>query len=67
MRLKKAQHRRAAADLVGQGRQTDRHALLGIAFGLPVERLMLANFSNRIIARRLGPPATSDHMNGAGA
>ena len=36
------QRRRAAADLVGQGRQTDRHALLGIALRLSVERLMLA-------------------------
>src|SRR5437764_7043844 len=36
------QRRRAATDLVSQGRQTDRHALLGITLGLPVERLMLA-------------------------
>ena len=33
---------RAAAHLVGQGRQADRHALPGIALGLAVERLMLA-------------------------
>src|SRR5450830_140675 len=39
------QRHRAAADLVGQGRQTDRHALLGVAFGLAVERLMLPKTS----------------------
>src|SRR6476619_3886386 len=33
------QSRRAATNLVGQSRQIDRHALLGIALGLPVERL----------------------------
>ena len=45
MRLDPAQQRRqhgaARADLVGQGRQAERHALAGIALGLAIERLML--------------------------
>ena len=32
----------AATNLVGKGRQADRHAFLGIAFVLPVQRLVLA-------------------------
>jgi len=36
------QGRGAGADLVGQGRQAERYAFAGIAFGLAVERLMLA-------------------------
>ena len=36
------QHGRAGADLVGQRGQAERHALAGIALGLAVERLMLA-------------------------
>src|ERR1035437_5470799 len=36
------QRRRAAADLISQGRQADRYTLLGIALRLPVKRLMLA-------------------------
>src|ERR1700732_227855 len=35
------QCRRTAADLVGQSRQADRHALVGIALRLPVEGRML--------------------------
>ena len=35
---------RAAANLVGQGRQANGHAFPGIALRLPVERLMLAKF-----------------------
>ena len=33
---------RAAADLVGQRGEADRHALTGVALRLPVQRLMLA-------------------------
>ena len=36
------QHGRAGADLVGQRGQAEQHALAGIALGLAVERLMLA-------------------------
>ena len=36
------QHRAAGADLVGQRRQAERHAFPGVALGLAVERLMLA-------------------------
>ena len=35
------EHGAAGSNLVGQGRQAERHAFLGIAFGLAVERLML--------------------------
>jgi hypothetical protein len=57
-------HRRrpAAADLVGQGRQTDRHAFLGIALRLPVERLMLAKLLEQHHRKqaRSGPAAGED-------
>ncbi len=57
------QRRRAAADLVGQGRQTDRHALLGIALGLPVERLMLAKLLEQHHRQQAGPgPAPGDDV-----
>ena len=36
------QHRAAAPDLVGQGRQAERHTLPGVALGLAVQRLMLS-------------------------
>jgi hypothetical protein len=38
---------RAAAHLVGKGRQAERQAFLGIALGLTVERLMLAKLLDR--------------------
>jgi len=47
------QHRAAAAYMVGQSRQAERHALKGIAIGLAVERLMLPEFLEQ------------DHRNGA--
>src|ERR1019366_7021534 len=57
------QRHRAAADLVGQGRQTDRHALLGIALGLAVERLMLAKLLEQDHGQKTGTgPAPGDHM-----
>lgn len=57
------QHRRAAAHLVGQGRQTDRHALLGIAFGLPVQWLVLAELLEQHHRQQAGPsPAPGDHV-----
>jgi hypothetical protein len=40
--MQRPQRRAAGADLVGQGRQAQGHALAGIALGLAVERLMLA-------------------------
>jgi hypothetical protein len=36
------EHGTAGSHMVGQGRQAERHAFTGIALGLPVERLMLA-------------------------
>ena len=57
------QRRRAATNLVGQGRQTDRHTLLGIALGLPVERLMLAKFLEQHHRQQAGSgPAPRDHV-----
>ena len=40
--MQRLQHRSACADLVGQRRQAQLDAFAGIAFALPVERLMLA-------------------------
>ena len=54
---------RAAADLVGQGRQTERHALLGIALGLTVERLMLAKLLEQDHRQQAWPgPAAGDDV-----
>jgi hypothetical protein len=39
------EHGAARPRLVGQGRQAERHAFLGVTFGLAVERLMLAQTS----------------------
>ena len=49
------QHRAAAAHLIGQGRQAERHTLTGIAIGWRFNGWCCPNFSNRIIANRLGP------------
>ncbi len=57
------QHGAARADLVGQGRQAERHALPGVALGLAVERLMLPVLleqDHRQQAR--AGPAARDHM-----
>ena len=62
-RDERRQHRAAGADLVGQGRQAERHALPGVAFGLAVERLMLPVLleqDHRQQAR--AGPAAGDHM-----
>jgi hypothetical protein len=57
------QHRAAGADLVGQGRQAQRDALTGIALGLPVERLMLAELLEQDHRQEAGAgPAARDHM-----
>ena len=54
---------RAAANLVGQGRQTNRHAFLGIALCLPVERLMLAKFLEQHHRQQTGSgPAPGDDV-----
>ena len=61
--VQRRQCRRAAADLVGQGRQTDRHALLGIALRLPVERLMLAKLLEQNHRQQAWPcPAAGDDV-----
>jgi hypothetical protein len=57
------QHGNACPHLVGQGRQTERHSLPCIAFGLAVQRLMLPVFleqDHRQQAR--AGPAARDHM-----
>lgn len=43
-------------DLVSECRQAQGHALASKAFGLPVEGLVLSNFSNSSMARKPGPP-----------
>ena len=67
MRLEALEQRRqrcgAAADLVRQGRQAERHALLGVALGLAVERLMLAKLLEQDHRQKTGTgPAPGDHM-----
>ena len=57
------QHRAAGPHLVGQGRQAQRHAFPGIAFGLAVERLMLAELLEQDHRQKAGTgPASGDHM-----
>ena len=57
------QHRAAGPDLVGQGRQAQRHAFLGVAFGLAVERLMLPELLEQDHREQAGTgPASGDHM-----
>jgi len=57
------QRRRAAADLVGQGRQADRHTLLGTALRLPVERLMLTKLLEQHHRQQAWPRAApGDHV-----
>jgi len=57
------QRRRAATDLIGQGRQTERHALLGVALGLPVERLMLVKLLEQHHRQQAGSgPASRDDV-----
>ena len=40
--MERRQRRRAGADLVGQGGEAELDALAGVALGLPVQRLVLA-------------------------
>ena len=57
------QYRAAAAHLVGQGRQAERHPFPSVAFGLAVERLMLPELleqDHRQQAR--AGPAAGQHM-----
>src|SRR6476619_3543270 len=57
------QHRAAGPHLVSQGRQAQRHAFLGIAFGLAVERLMLPELLEQDHRQQTGAsPAPGDHM-----
>lgn len=54
-------------DLVGQGGQADLHPFLGLALDLPVQGWCWPNFSNSIMAGRLGPAyPRSVGWNGAG-
>ena len=45
----------AGADQVGQGRHAELDALAGVALAQPVQRLVLAELLDRIIASRFGP------------
>ncbi len=59
----RVQHRAAGPHLVGQGRQAERHAFLGVAFGLAVERLMLPELLEQDQCQKTGTgPAPGDHM-----
>jgi hypothetical protein len=53
----------AAADLVRQGRQAERHALFGITLGLTVERLMLPKLLEQDHREQAGAgPAAGDDV-----
>ena len=53
----------AGADLVGERRQAQRHAFPGVAFGLAVQRLMLAELLEHDHRQQAGAgPAARDHM-----
>ncbi len=57
------QHRATGADLIGQRRQAQIHALAGVALGLPVQRLMLTELLEQDHGEQAGPgPAARDHM-----
>src|ERR1700720_1511588 len=57
------QHRAAGPHLIGQGRQAERHAFLGVAFGLAVERLMLPELLEQDHRQKTWTgPASGDHM-----
>ena len=57
------QHVDAGADLVGQGRQAQRHAFPGVALGLAVQRLMLAKLLEHDHRQQAGTgPAARDHV-----
>jgi len=49
--------------MVGQGRQAEGYAFPGIAFGLAIERLMLAGLLEQDHRQQAGPhQATGDHV-----
>ena len=57
------QHGAAAADLVGQGRQAERHAFPGVAFGLAVQGLVLSKLLEQDHRQQAGAgPAAGQHM-----
>lgn len=57
------QRNRAATNLVGEGRQADRRAFLAIAFGLAVQRLVLAELLQQHHRKQAGAgPTTADHV-----
>ena len=57
------EHGAAGSHMVGQGRQTERHAFPGIALGLAIERLMLAKLLEQDHRQQAGPhQAAGDHM-----
>src|ERR1700753_96697 len=57
------QHRAAGAYLVSQRRQAERHAFLGVAFSLTVERLMLPELFEHQHRQQAGTsPTAGDHM-----
>src|SRR6202021_2937956 len=57
------EHGTARADLVSQRRQAERHALPGVAFGLPVQRLMLPVLLEQDHCQEArASPAARDHM-----
>src|SRR5260370_42503663 len=63
--MERLQYRAAGTNLIGQRRQAQGHALAGVAFGLAVERLMLAVLLEQDHRQQAGPGPTSwDYMAG---
>ena len=59
--MDRLQHRAAGADLIGQRRQAQGHAFAGVALGLAVERLMLAELLEQDHRQQAGAgPASRD-------
>ncbi len=57
----------AGADLVGQGREAEGHAFAGVALGLTVQRLMLAELLEQDHRQQVGAgPAARRHVEGRG-
>ncbi len=57
------EHGAAGAHMVGQGRQAERHAFPGIALGLAIKRLMLAELFEQDHRQQAGSHQTAgDHM-----
>src|ERR1700739_1199069 len=59
----RCQHRAAGTNLIGQRRQAERHAFLGVAFSLSVQRLLMtALFEHPTRQQAWSCPTARRHM-----